>query len=209
MLTTSKVLTNNFNATNLVKPNNKNIVTQVISRKRFAAKGAYSQEFVDIVKSFSKTFWDVEQKCWTLPLEAHELFVARLKENQFTHQNGNFYIIDIKFKNKAVIRLMHSDKLIGTHVKDIFHSDKENTMFLNIEYFTKCITQLINDMYKLEGKLEFDNSVCGFVFIGKLSVLVDFLKANFFDTTFQYIDKRSVDESFKEKNNIKRQKISI
>jgi len=53
---------NRVNANELKKEVDMTVKTQRISESRFAAKGSFSKEFVKIVRTFSKFFWDLKSE---------------------------------------------------------------------------------------------------------------------------------------------------
>ena len=179
----TKVLANNFNASNLKKPVNKTVETQIINEKRFAAKGAYSKDFLQIVKSFPKYFWDKDQKCWTLPTDEHEAFVIALTEKKFIHKLGEFYVKDCEFKNSVLLKFDYINGDLEEYTKAIFATDEKINVYIHIQYYTKSFSDLIANLSQLDGDFTFDNDYNCFTFNGKLSIIVDYFKIIFLTHT--------------------------
>jgi len=164
------------------------VKTQRISESRFAAKGSFSKEFVKIVRTFSKFFWDLDQKCWTLPIEHEAQFISLLESNGFNHQKEVFYQNKQEFRNSVLIKFNNDDRNLNDFTQEMFNSDTELQAYIFISYYTKSFSNLILDMYCLKGDCSFDEAFYCFTFKGKLGTLVNFFKQNFFNVYFEYLN---------------------
>jgi hypothetical protein len=167
-----------------------NILTQIISKTRFAAKGAFSPEFSSIAKSIPKYFWNVEAKYWTLPIGEFDNFVKKLNDNKFITKEGDFYDSENDFKtNTVVLKIEFSETDLETKLEDLYDTNVNVKVNVNIflNYFVGVFSVLITTLGLLEGKFEFDNLNNCFTFDGPISILVHYFKNNFFDTNFEYL----------------------
>lgn len=179
-----------FNASKLTKVVSKDITTQVISETRFAAKGAYSKEFLEIVRSFPKIYWDKDQLCWTMPLDERESFIDTLKKREYIHTEGDFFDMSKTYKNTVLIEVEQVDKQdISEYIKLLNTSGIEIEMMIYLEFYTKSISGLFDELKQVDGELNFDINKNCFIFIGNVPNIRDFFHKNFFNTTFEYVEE--------------------
>jgi hypothetical protein len=178
-----------FNAKKIKRENNMKVKIDIFSPSRFAAKTEYSEEFVAIVKSFDKVFWDPDQKCWTLPINEHRTFEKKLTENKFIHYDEKFYNKKNQFKNSVFLKMDHTDFSIDQYINDLYANSKNAKIYLYIDKYTKSFGSLLESLNLLEGNLSFYKLKACFIFEGKINILLDFFKARFFDVNFEYVNK--------------------
>ena len=159
---------------------------EIISKIRFAAKAEFSTGFYTIVKKFEKTFWNADEKYWTLPLAYHDQFVTLLQEKNFVVKKGIFYKSKKEFKNSVILKLDSSCK---ENIEDFYLSNTVVKSYIYLQYFTGHFSNLFKDLSELNPSFNFDQINKCFSLTLPLNFLVDFLKSKFFDITFEYIDE--------------------
>ncbi len=131
-------MSNADSANELKKKVDMTVKNQRLSESRFAAKGSFSKEFVKIVQTFSKFFWDLDQKCWTLPIKHEAKFISLLESNGFNHQKEVFYQIRTRdFRNSVLKIFNNDDRNLNDFTQEMFNSDKELQAYIFISYYTK------------------------------------------------------------------------
>ena len=85
-----------------------------------------------------------------------------------------------------MFKLDYTDIEIADYINELFANDKIIEIYLSINMHVKSFTQLLEKFDMLDGTFNFDKSKACFIFQGKISTLLKFLKAEFFDVKFEY-----------------------
>lgn len=178
-----------YNAKKLKKDRDMSVYTEIISKTRFAAKSVYSTDFLNIVKTFEKHFWNTEGQFWTLPIDFHDAFIELLNKKKFIHKKGTFYDGKKDYKNMVFLKINHTDTVLDEYIEDLYSTNGEIKTYIFIQKFTGNFTTFVNDLEKVYGSLKFDIQHKCFVVEGIFSCLIDFFQKKYFDTDIQFLEE--------------------